>query len=625
MTAQRAGERDGDGRRPPVWVRERGGVTGAGGGVRVGERRDRWVLAAITAVAALLYGAVSFVRFAGFRAGAYDLVIFDQAVRSYARLGLPVAVIKGVHNDFGPGFTVLGDHWSPVLAVLAPLYWIHDGPATLLVAQAVLLASAAVPLWVFTRRALGVRAAHLVAVAYALSWPVVETAAFDFHEAAFAPLLTGLLLERWQAGRRVHVVLAALALLCVKEDMGLLVAGFGAMLLGRRGWRALGAALAAGGLAATWLASQVLIPLFGGRADYYWAYGALGADAGAAARTALTDPLAVVAQLGSPPVKLLTLLLLLGVTLLAALGSPILLMAAPLLAERMLASSFPNWWVPEYHYNAFVVVVVLAAGVDGVRRLCDRLEARRAPWGARAARAWAVGVVAFAVASVPFFALADLADPASYRRDARESAAAAAVAAVPDGALVEAANNLAPALSGRATVLLWDRTPRRAPWVVAVVDRRTFPFPDVAEQRARVRTLLQQGYRVRFAEAGYVVLSSATGWPGRNARATRGPPYLDVEVVTCPSPWRMRSTVCPAAEVAAAVTAAMITASSGVARLRTLRMLRTRAHGSPARCMIRHSQYSPRPMHTRATSPPTIATTCTLSSPPMSGSTSVDR
>ncbi|WP_245899310.1 DUF2079 domain-containing protein [Nonomuraea indica] len=481
-------------------------------------RRDRAVVAVITGVAAVGYAVLSLAKLAGFRAGAYDLVIFDQAVRSYARFGLPVAIVKGVHNDFGPHFSVLGDHWSPILAVLAPLYWIHDGPETLLVAQAVLLAGAAVPLWVFARRALGgSAAAHLVAVAYVLSWPVVETAAFDFHEAAFAPLLTALLLERRQAGRRAHVALAALALLCVKEDMGLLVAGFGVVLVGQRGWRSLGASFLVGGLGFTWLASQVLIPLFGGRADYYWAYGALGADAPAVVRTALTDPLAVLAQLGTPPVKLLTLALLLGTTLLAALLSPLMLAAVPLLAERMLASSFPNWWVPEYHYNAFVIVVVLAAGVDGVRRLRERRTRERGGPAAagRTVTAWAAGAAAFAVVTVPFFSLSDLADPATYRHDARQRAAAEAVAVVPDRALVEAANNLAPALSGRGTVLLWDRTPRWAPWVVADVGRRTFPFRDVAEQRARVRMLVERGYQVRFEREGYVVLTAGRSSDGR--------------------------------------------------------------------------------------------------------------
>lgn len=484
----------------------------------------------MTAAAAAVYSALSLLRLADFKAGAYDLVIFDQAVRSYSRFGLPVAIVKGVHNDFGPGFSVLGDHFSPILALLAPLYWIADTPATLLVAQAVLMALAAVPLWVFTRRAMGAGAAHLVAAAYLLSWPVVEAVAFDFHEVAFAPLATAVMLERWQAGRKVHVVLAALVLLAVKEDMGLLVAGFGLTLLTQRGWRTLdgahvagaapqarhrgwrvmGGCFLAGGLGFTWLASQVLIPAFGGRPDYYWAYGALGSSMTEAATTVLTQPLTALAQLGTPPVKLVTLGLLLGVTLLAACLSPVMLAALPLLAERMLASAFPNWWVPEYHYNAFLVMVVFCAGVDGACRLSGRPRAvpSQTPQR-RVRRAWPIAVLVVAVASVPFFSLATLADPATYQRDERERAAAEAVAAIPGGVRVEAPNNLAPALSAGNEVLLWDRTPRWAPWVIADTRRRVFPFKDVGEQQARVRFLLGHGYHVIFEKAGFTVLAGS--------------------------------------------------------------------------------------------------------------------
>lgn len=457
--------------------------------------RERGILAGIVALGATLYGALAFIRLANFMASAYDLVIFDQAVRSYSEFKLPIAIVKGVHNGFGPEFSVLGDHWSPILATLAPLYWIYDGPQTLLLAQAVLLATAAIPLWVFTRRVLGTRPAHLVALAYVISWPVVEAVAFDFHEAAFVPLLTAVMLERWQAGKRLPVVLVALALLCVKEDMGLLLAGFGAFLLTQRGWRIMGGSFVAGGLAFTWFASQVLIPHFGGRPDYYWAYGALGANPSQVVHTALTDPLAVFAQLGTPPVKLLTMALLLGLTLGASLLSPLMLMAVPLLAERMLASAFANWWVPDFHYNAFIVIVLFAAGVDGVRR-------RRIPplW-------WSGGVLVFALACVPFFFLARLTNTTSYHLDARERAATEAVAVVPSGVTVEVANNLAPALSARDTVLLWDRTPRGAPWVVADVGHPIFPFTGLAEQQARLKALLDGGYQVKFSREGYVVLN----------------------------------------------------------------------------------------------------------------------
>ena len=40
--------------------------------------------------------------------------------------------------------------------------------------------------------------------------------------------------------------------------------------------RLVAAALIVLGVADTWLATYVLIPAFGGRSDYYWAYGVLG-------------------------------------------------------------------------------------------------------------------------------------------------------------------------------------------------------------------------------------------------------------------------------------------------------------------------------------------------------------
>ena len=186
----------------------------------------------LTALAALFYCVFALTEYANFETTSYDLVIFDQGVRSYAHFEPGISIIKGVHNFFGPHFSMLGDHWSPILAALAPFYWIYDGPQTLLVAEAVLFALAIPPLWVFTRRAFGggsnaTVAAYLVSVAYALSWPIAAALAFDFHEVAFAPVLTAVALERLQAGRLRTALIALAALLLVKEDMGLFVAGIG--------------------------------------------------------------------------------------------------------------------------------------------------------------------------------------------------------------------------------------------------------------------------------------------------------------------------------------------------------------------------------------------------------------
>jgi uncharacterized membrane protein len=474
----------------------------------------------LTGAAALVYATYGLLRFHTFLAGSYDLVIFDQAIRSYSRFDLPVSIVKGVHNGFGPDFAVLGDHFSPIIALLAPLYWIWDDPRTLLLAQAVLFAAAIPPLWVFTRRVLGSAAAYCVAGAYALSWPIASAIAFDFHEVAFAPVLTAVMLERFQAGRRWHGVSAALALLLVKEDMGLLVAGYGLYLLATRRDRALGGAFVAGGLAWTWLAARVLIPAFGGDPDYYWAYGALGDDLPSAITHAATQPWDAVWLLVTPPIKAGTLALLLLPLLLAPLRSPLVLAALPLLAERMLASRFGHWWEPRFHYNAFVVVVLLAAGVDGVRRfgadIRGRTPTRRGSAGARptgrrrsaeVGTAWAAAALVIAIVLAGFFPMVSVLNPDNYRRDARMRAAAVAVAAVPSGALVEAPNALGPQLSGRARVLLWDQRPRWAPWVIADIGAPTFPFFSVAAQRDRLTMLLRSGYHVVHQDAGFVVLT----------------------------------------------------------------------------------------------------------------------
>src|SRR4029078_3025731 len=99
--------------------------------------------------------------------------------------------------------------------------------------------------------------------------------------------LTAVMVERFDAGRRWPAILAAVALLLVKEDMGLLVAGFGGYLLltrrrqwAQRAWT--GLAFVVGGVAATWAATHLLIPAFGGSARFYWACGHVGATPGRA-------------------------------------------------------------------------------------------------------------------------------------------------------------------------------------------------------------------------------------------------------------------------------------------------------------------------------------------------------
>jgi len=543
------------GSRPATAPRTAGGTAVGAGRLRTLWSRSSVKVGALTVAAAFVYCLDSLNLLRRFLASTFDLVIFDQGIRGYAHLAAPVSIARGVSDGQGAHFMLLADHWSPVLALLAPLYWIHDSPATLLVAQGVLFALAIPPLWAYSRRRLGPGAAYFVSVAYALSLPVMEAVIFDFHEVAFVPVLTAVMVERFDVGKRWHGILAAVALLLVKEDMGLLVAGFGGyLLLTRRRQEAwIGLTFVVGGVAATWAATHLLIPAFGGSASFYWAYGQFGSTLGGALLNVVTHPLHALHVFVTPWVKARTMIGLLAMFGFLPLASPMVVAVLPLLAERMLASGYPLWWQAKFQYDAFLVMILCCAAVDGAARLQRHWPERwnswlTYPWSrpawlrgagpggrppgtprffsrgdpsprtslgkdpsprtplAKPATLWAAAICAAALVYLPSSPFGPVLKPGFYGTNARMRAAAAAVAHVPAGVEVEASNNIGPALSGRDTVLLLDGTPRWAPWVVGDTLGLDFPFCTPSQQAQEVAYLRAHGYAQVFADDGYVVL-----------------------------------------------------------------------------------------------------------------------
>jgi uncharacterized membrane protein len=410
--------------------------------MRAAERLRRWDrvqvigVGTLTAVIAAIYCVYALVLFDTYRESNYDLVIFDQAIRSYSRFHLGISIIKGLHDGFGANFSVLGDHFSPVDMALAPLYWIWNGPQTLLIAQAVLFALAIPWLWIFTRRAMGgsgrkaTAAAYLACIGYGLSWPLAAAVAFDYHEVAFVPVLTAIALERLQAGKLRSGLIALGVLLLVKEDMGLLVAGIGVFLAVSfsptvRRQRLVGLILVVVGVAYTWFATDVIIPAFGGRANYYWAYSMLGNNIPQVISHLLHHPGQFFQLMVTPSVKLRTWKWLFAAFCFLPLLSPLTLAALPLLIERMLADpAYSHWWGTHFQYNAFIVTILIFAAVDGAVRL-DRwatlawryLDSRRLVPAPPAPEVAGAGSVVTPVTVAPAAGAADDPPPAAASAD----------------------------------------------------------------------------------------------------------------------------------------------------------------------------------------------------------------
>lgn len=429
-----------------------------------------------------VYAGYSLLRHRLVETAAWDLGIFGQAVRSYAETGVPTVPLKG------PDFHLLGDHFHPILALLAPFYWLWPSVRMLLVAQAALVAVSILPIGRLAAQRLGTAKGCAVAVAYALSWGVQGLVSFDFHEVAFAvPLLAfalaALAERRWRAA-----VLWTLPLLAVKEDMGLTVAAVGAVLLLHR-QRARGAVLIAAGAAGLLLAVGVVIPALNPSGSYpYW--NRVGGDREGLLSLVLNLPAGFVEH----PEKLTLLLSLGALTAFAALRSPLLLVIAPTLLYRFVSADEHYWSTGAVHYNAILMPVVFAALLDAL----PRWQESPRPLFRRYARAVVPATLLYALLSFPLYSIWSTATHLdSDRVRTRAAAAHRVLPLVPDGVRIAASNHLAPQLVDRCEVILFpDYHGRSYDWILLDTTRMTGPgrIPPSDQQETAFRQLEAQGF-----------------------------------------------------------------------------------------------------------------------------------
>jgi uncharacterized membrane protein len=445
----------------------------------------------------LLYAALSVSRQENLLSSGYDLGIFDQAVRSYADGHLPYAALKGSAH-----YSVLGDHFSPILLLLVPFYWVCRSADTLLVAQAFLLAVAVVPLARWAHRELGIEAAAVVAFGYGSSWGIASAVGFDFHEVCFAVPLLAFSVEALAAGRWRAAVLWALPLVLVKEDLGATLAVIG-LLVAWGGPRLLGLATAVFGLCASAVEVLVLIPMADTSGAGY-AYWAKSAGVTTPVHYSLVHRLeAIPYHLFFPHAKLETLIALLAPTAFLALRSRLALIAVPTLIWR-----FESWtgayWGTSFHYSADLMPIVFAALIDALA------AGRRRGWSARSIRvalAVSLAVSGFMVSRHAFSALMD---GSTWQVSAQATAARRIASLVPDGATVAADNQLAPQLTDRTTVFLFPNYPDpglpTAQYLIAdPADPATWPDrPSVYERDLALARA--HGYRRIASDDGYILL-----------------------------------------------------------------------------------------------------------------------
>ncbi len=307
--------------------------------------------------------AFSLYRHITFNSGAWDLGIFDQLLWNSAHGRL-------FWNTLSTPNHFLGQHFSPLVLVFVPIYWLGGGTREILVIQAFLLVlPACILLWYAHVRLRSAWAMPLVPLLYLLHPTLAASATFDFRQVALGPLLLSLSLAGLLLRRHLLFVIPAIGLLLLREDLGIVVAGCGLWAMWRNRWFWTGLGLTIGGLAVTALAVLVIAPYFAGGSEYqyFYRYGDLGSDAGGLFSTALHDPGRVLASLVTPR-KLWFLLEMLG----SFAGLPLLAPGTALLALPHLAYLLPGNYraLTELmaHYPLLLLPPLAFAAIDGQAR-----------------------------------------------------------------------------------------------------------------------------------------------------------------------------------------------------------------------------------------------------------------
>ena len=191
--------------------------------VRYGQFAPQFVLASVIGAYIVVFGVLTWNQQSNFGTFGFDMGIYDQGIWLLSRFEDPFITVRGL-----PYF---GHHANFITLLFVPFYWLGAGPRFLYLAETVMLAAGAIPLWLIGRHLLkNAWIALLPATAYLLYPSLQWINWWHFHPDAL--IITPLLFAWWFArieSWRLFAVAIILALLA-KEDAAIAVAVMGVLI-----------------------------------------------------------------------------------------------------------------------------------------------------------------------------------------------------------------------------------------------------------------------------------------------------------------------------------------------------------------------------------------------------------
>jgi len=480
-------------------------MKGGGDGLKDGRRFARWVFehsglllfAAYTTVFLVL----NFLRHYTFHTHALDLGYYDQALWNTAHG-------RWFANTLKP-FPLIGSHFSPLLLVTIPLYWLWSDVRVLFIVQVLALALSGLPLyWLAKERWPAI--ASLFLLVYYLN-PSLHVAGLNQLRGTTlaVPSLALALCGMVKEDRRWFVAGVALALLS-KEDMSIYVAAFGLYwLLKRRDWK-LGLTTATLGVAWLFFMTQEVIPHFRGRGyPYMRSYAYLGSGPREMLETVLTRPQVLLGTLLTPRRLAAVWRVVWPSGLLGLLAPSLLALMVPgfvyLLANTEVVIHTLQEW-----YAAPLMPILYTATLVGLLWLKEREWEHG--WAAHAAAVYLLAVALFAFWSLSPVPPARQADISQFAVTDHVRLGHELLDRIPADGSVSAQSDLVPHLTHRDQIYLYPRKLDTVDYVLVDLHSNPYPLRNSLELKDSLFNLLAETDFELWVEAdGYYLLRQAEG------------------------------------------------------------------------------------------------------------------
>lgn len=442
----------------------------------------------------IAFSILMFRKHDAFNTRTYDLARFDQAIWNtlHGRFLFSSILDK----------SILANHFSPLLALLSPLFLAWDSVKVLFLVQAVSVAVTGLFLYAMVR----IKHAYLAPwflLAFYLNPALHEVTVFEFRRVVLAmPFLAMALYALYVKRYRLMVLGLGLALLC-KENVGLVAFMIGLYLVTfERKWR-WGVPVMVAGAAWVVVVSLWVIPAFAPPVQetdvypqlYYFSF--LGDSYGEILAALRRDPLIFIRHVLEPDRARALWRTFLPLGLVLPFLAPGWVLICGLTMGYMLLSDEPRLYRLETWHLATVLPVLFAAIAVGM----GRLSTRWARWATILLMATAVlGYLLFSPAP-----LGGTHDASLYDVTDHHHLAAEIVDAVPADANVATQPRYVPHLSHREHIYHY-------PWVVIgeenldyiLLDRLSNPYPfSVDELNARITDMV--------ADLSYTIASEGDG------------------------------------------------------------------------------------------------------------------